>query len=89
MSSISRWVRISRFCAAVGDGGAPGSVTSIASAASERSSSVASSSASRASSSASSALRAALAPEPTGPRSAGSSSAIPRRIWVSSDLRPR
>ena len=43
----------------------------------------------RASRADSSSALAAFAPEPTGPRSAASSSAMPRRIAVSSDLRPR
>ena len=89
MSSISRVVRAIRCWWPSGRGGAPGSVTSTWSATSFASSSAASRRSALCSISASSSLRALLAAPPTGPRSSGGSCAIPRRIWVSSALRPR
>ena len=89
MSSISRVVRAIRCWWPSGRGGAPGRVTSIRSATSLASSSAASSRSALCSISASSSLRALLAAPPTGPRSSGGSCAMPRRIWVSSALRPR
>ncbi len=89
MSSISRVVRVIRCWWPSGRGGAPGIVTSIRSATSLASSSAASSRSDDCSISASSSLRALLAAPPTGPRSSGGSCEMPRRIWVSSALRPR
>src|ERR1700709_541614 len=89
MSSISLVVRAIRCWWPSGRGGAPGRVTSIRSATSFASSSAASGRSALCSISASSSLRALLAAPPTAPRSSGGNSAIPRRIWVSSALRPR